>query len=208
MSKKQTIFLTIIFIMCFCILSISTGLALFTLDVSFETQRDKATAATMPTIVFNAGDAIQMEANSFNFVEPGQNLISETTSTAELYAGSDPEVAQEYYDLKVNIEINDFTYTTSSNEAELLLIITDPDGQIVRNVDDLTFVSAGGYDGFDITGKTGVYEVAKNRLIETSSYTIDSWKFQVVFVNYEHSQDTNRGRTLMGNIIIGKTGEI
>ncbi len=208
MSKKQTMFLIIIFIICFCVLSISAGLAMFTLDVSFDTQRDKATAATMPILIFNAGNAINIEANSFNFVVPGHTLTSETTSTATLIAGSDNRLVQDYYDLKINLERNDFIYTKNPQTPELLLIITNPEGEVVRDLANLEFVSVDGYEGFDITGKEGIYEVTTNHLIETTSQTVHNWNIKIAFVNYDHNQDTNRGKYLVGKILIGKTGEI
>ena len=204
MSKKQNKLLIILFILTFLALTISTAFAIFTATrETFETRKDKASSTIMETVVFDTGGAININANSANFKEGMPSIVSETTGTVNLIAGSDTSRLASYkYNVTLNIDNNNFEYSTPDEKPELILMVTDPNGNKVRNINGLKFVSEGGYEGFDITKTTGNYFIVQNYKIETASNIIHSWKFEIVFVNYPLNQNINAGKYLNGYITL------
>ena len=87
----------------------------------------------------------------------------------------------------VVINSNTYTYTTSDNTAEVILTIKDENGNnVTSGVDGLTYVTSGGVSGFDVTGKTGLFNIKTDYPISTTSSstgTTHTWTFTLTFVN-------------------------
>ena len=209
MSKKQTLFLTIIFILTFLAFAISATFAWFAgFDISLETTDNDVSSATTETLVYNAGGPISIFADHNNFGEGMSSLKGSTSCFASLTAGSNNEMVTFNYDVRLVIEKNDFIYTLGESKPELLLVITDPLGNPVQDIKNLKYVDTGEYQGFDITKASGVYNIALNYPLQTASYVSHEWKTEVIFINYKENQDKNKGKTLLGRLEIGTSGEL
>lgn len=202
MNKKQTYLLLGLFILIFIILTVSAAFAFFAIvPINKEKAERKATSATMPILVFNAGDGINIRANSYNFGKDMPSLIDDTTSTVTLTAGSD-KFAQAKYNVKLKLEKNDFIYTTPNEDPELLLIITDYQNNPIKHIDGLEYKTVLNYEGFDITGKEGEYNIALDQVITATDTTTHAWNIKVMFINYSSVQDANGSKTLGGYFIL------
>lgn len=209
MSKKQTLILTIIFILTFLTFAISATFAWFAgFDISLETADNDVSSATTETLVYNAGGPISIFADHTNFGEGMDSLKGNTSCSASLTAGSNREMVTFNYDVKLVIEKNDFIYTQGESNPELLLIVTDPLGKPVQDIKNLKYVNTGEYQGFDITKASGEFDIALNYPLRTASYISHEWKVEVIFINYKENQDQNKGRTLLGRLEIGTSGEL
>ena len=56
---------------------------------------------------------------------------------------------QMYY---LSIDTNEFTYSTEEQTAELILTITDPNGNPLTSINGLNYVTVGDISGFDKKG--------------------------------------------------------
>lgn len=204
MSKKQSRLLIILFILTFLVLTVSTAFAIFVaIRETFETGNDKATSTVMETVVFNTDGSINVNANYMNFQEGMPSVVGETTGSVNLIAGSDKSRLASYkYNVRLNIDSNNFEYSTEEEKPELILIVTSPDGKKLKSVPGLQYVQYENYEGFDITKANGEYLITENYLIETPDNTTDNWKFEVVFVNYSFNQNANVGKYLNGYITL------
>ncbi len=204
MSKKQNKLLIILFILTFLVLTVSTAFSIFVATrETFETNKEKASTTVMETVVFDTGGSININANYMNFQEGMPSVVGETTGSVNLIAGSDKSRLASYkYNVKLNIDSNNFEYSTEDEKPELILIVTGPDGRKLKSAQGLQYVQYENYEGFDITEANGEYLIAENYLIETPDNTTDNWNFEVVFVNYPLNQNANAGKYLNGYITL------
>ena len=100
------------------------------------------------------------------------NLSDIAHATVKLYDSDD----KDYY-LYLNIENNEFI----DKDATIILTITDPIGELITNIDNLTYNES--LNGFDITNCIGNYELVSNYLI--TSNTTQEWEFSVRLINAE-----------------------
>lgn len=86
-----------------------------------------------------------------------------------------------------------------------MLTITDPNDNPVTNISGLDYVTSGGVSGFDITTKSGLFNVAELYEITSTSSTEDTvqeWTFTVSFINLDTNQAENGGKTLEAEVIL------
>ena len=168
------------------------------------------TADTADNLDFSIDKDINLNPNQFNVVEGGGGLSDTETGTASLLANSTNDTAEYTYYVYFNIKYNNYTYTTEDNKPEIVLTITDPTGQPVTEVSGLTYVTAQNADGttvsgFDITTKSGLYNIISNYEITSNSSTNateQDWVFTVTFINLTTNQSENGGSTLDAEIIL------
>ena len=168
------------------------------------------TADTADNLDFSIDKDINLNPNQFNVVEGGGGLSDTATGTASLLANSTNDTATYTYYVYFNIKSNNYTYTTEDNKPEIVLTITDPTGQPVTEVSGLTYVTAQNADGttvsgFDITTKSGLYNIISNYEITSHSSTTatkQDWVFTVTFINFTTNQSENGGSTLDAEIIL------
>ena len=204
MSKKQSRLLIILFILTFLVLTVSTAFSIFVATrETFETNKEKTSTTVMETVVFDTGGSINVNANYMNFQKGMPSVVGETTGSVNLIAGSDKSRLASYkYNVRLNIDSNNFEYSTEDEKPELILVVTDPDGNILTEVPGLEYVEYEEYKGFDITKASGEYFIAKDYLIETPDNKTDNWNFEVVFVNYPLNQNANTGKFLSGYLTL------
>ena len=163
---------------------------------SKETDVDVITGTT-DLLSFSFGDEIYINANESNFAEGMENLSDSTTGTALLRANNATNSATATYNIYLIIEANDFEYTTDNQTPELLLNVTDPNGNLVENITGLVHYE----DGFDITTRTGGFLLVPDYEITASAIeTIQDWNIEITFVNLESNQNANAGKTLTGKL--------
>ena len=155
---------------------------------------------TTDLLSFNFGDSIYIQANQDNFGASMGNLSDSTTGTALLRAGDTTSSTSATYNIYLIIEENDFIYTTSDGKPEILLNVTDPNGNRVENITGLVHYE----DGFDITTRTGGFLLVPDYEISATNTTetIHDWNIEVTLVNLDTDQQANTNKTLTGKLYI------
>ena len=152
---------------------------------------------TTDLLSFSFGDEINIQANEENFAEGMPSLSDSTTGTAILRANNATNSATATYNIYLIIEANDFEYTTEDQTPEILLNVTDPNGNPVENITGLVHYE----DGFDITTRTGGFLLVPDyQITATNVETIQDWNIEVTFVNLDSDQNANTGKTLTGKL--------
>ena len=160
---------------------------------------------TVDILRFEVDKDISLNPTQFNVVEGGDNLSDTAVGSAILRANSTDNNATYNYYVYFQINSNDYVYTTDAQTPEIVLTITDPTGSSVTSIEGLDYVTSGGVSGFDITTKSGLYNVAElYEIISNSSTqdTIQEWEFTVSFINLDTNQAENGGKTLEGEVIL------
>ena len=206
LNKKQKIILTIIGL---CIVGLLVLGATYAWFIAVVEPGEKApvdiTTDTTDNLLFDVVDNINLAINKYNFGPGNGDLTSHAKATATLRANSTDNTATYNYYLYFNIESNEFVYTTSDHKPEIILTITDPNGNPVTTVEGLTYVTAGSVSGFDITTASGLFEIANNYEITSNSSTVDAiqeWNFTATFINLDSDQNDNTGKSMNGTIVI------
>ena len=154
---------------------------------------------TTDLLSFRFGDEINIQANEENFAQGMPNLSDSTTGTAILRANNATNSATATYNIYLIIEANDFEYTTENQTPEILLNVTDPNGNPVENITGLVHYE----DGFDITTRTGGFLLVPDcEITATNVETIQDWLIEATFVNLDSDQNANTGKTLTGKLYI------
>ena len=130
------------------------------------------------------------------------NKSGSTYARAILTANNATNNATRNYYIYLDITSNDFEYTTSDEQAELLLKVTDPDGSEVTTLGSLERKTSGGETGFDITESTGIITIADNYEIVSTGTETQEWQIEVIFANLDADQNANTGKTFSANLII------
>lgn len=149
-------------------------------------------------LIFEKKDDLEIDINMSNFAANMGNL----SASVEVSATLDVEgfYEEEYY-VYFYITKNEFIYTTSN--PELVLVITDPDGEEITTIENLEYVEIKGVTGFDVTNKEGLYEVMIPKKISTEDGAVkDSWTFELVFINLDTNQYLNAGKKFISEIIL------
>ena len=172
------------------------------------------TADTADNLDFSIDKDINLNPNQFNVTEGGGGLSDTATGTASLIANSTNNSATFDYYVYFQINTNEYIYTTEDNKPEIVLSITDPEGNPVTKLanSDLEYVEAENADGttvsgFDITTASGLINIASNYEITSNSSTNateQDWIFTVTFINLTTNQSENGGSTLDAEIILSK----
>ena len=169
---------------------------------------------TTDSLKFSVSGPISLNINQFNFGVGAGNLDSSATATATLLANNNTNTATFNYYVYFRINSNEYVYTTSDSKPEIILTVTDPEGNPVTSIDGLTYVenvqtitsdgSTQTVSGFDITTASGLFSVASNYSITANSttQTTQNWEFTATFINLDSDQQNNTGKTMNAEIII------
>ena len=167
-----------------------------------------ANTATTDNLSFQVGDAINIYANESNFGSEDGNITDNTTATAILTANNATNTATSNYYVYLDINTNEFVYTTENKEAELLLKVIDPTGVEVTTLGNLERKTSGGLTGFDITTYSGLITIADNYEITANTSKTDTWQVEVILVNLDSDQVENTGKIFNASLIIRDTSPI
>ena len=171
---------------------------------------------TTDSLKFSVSGPISLNINQFNFGVGAGNLDSNATATATLLANNNTKTATFNYYVYFRINSNEYVYTTSDSKPEIILTVTDPEGNPVTSIDGLTYVpnvetttsdgSTQTVSGFDITTETGTFAVASAYSItaDSTTPTVQEWDFTATFINLDSDQQANTGKAMDAEILIQK----
>ena len=186
------------------------------------------TTKTIDTVVFStskmqdgvevSGPAeINIDATPDNFGMSNTDLKSEVSATVTLQTSNAANhTASMNYNLKLEITNNNFLYSLSSSQPDLLLKVIDPSGNEVTTLSGLTRKTVQNnkgetISGFDITKKTDTINIASSRAISTTTSSsggsktkVEKWKIKVILVNYSQIQNDVAGKSFTGSLILDK----
>lgn len=205
LDKNKKIILTIIAVLILCV---GSTLAYIIANLQDSAKRNASvTSDAVDILKFDIDKDINLNPTQFNVVEGGDNLQDTAIGSAILRANSTDNNATYNYYVYFNIKSNNYIYTTNDYKPEIVLTIINPEGSPVTSIDGLDYVTSEGVSGFDITTKSGLYEIAElYKIISTSSTddTIQEWEFTVSFINLDTNQAENGGKTLEAEIILSR----
>ena len=208
--------LSLIFIFILILLVIALLVGKFTYSylgptISDDLETQGEVTASGDTLIFTKGNNLSLSATTDSFTTGGTNLSTTTNPKVKLVASTKTNQASATYYVGVVINSNSYTYTTSDNTAEVILTIKDEKGNnVTSGVDGLTYVTSGGVSGFDVTGKTGLFNIKTDYPISTTSSstgTTHTWTFTLTFVNLGTDQSENENAKMSVDIYLQKSSE-
>ena len=155
---------------------------------------------------FAVGDPLSIDATPTTLPENGENLVDTTTATATLLANSTNNTAEYPYWVYFTISNNTFVYSDGST-PEIILTVTDPEGNPVTNIDGLTYGTFNGVAGFDVTAQNGKFIVANGYTIISNSSTDateQTWNFTLTYLNLPTDQSANFGNSMTTEVSMSK----
>ena len=202
-NNKKTIILSIIAIATFAILVIGATYAYFSATGGNDASSNlNVITATTDLTTFKIDKAINIAVTQSDFAKGSGNKSDSTKAIATLTASNSSNIdkSSDRYNVYFIIENNDFIYTTNDTTPEILLNVTDPNGNKVENITGLIHTE----DGFDITTRTGGFLIMADYDIEASrAQTVSQeWNVEVTFVNLDTDQVKNMGKTLTGKLYL------
>lgn len=208
MQKEKTKKYIILLITCVMIVLIGITYAYFKTQVDNGKDADiNVLTYTTDSLKFEVGNQLVINANYDNFTENDKNLTSSTYAKATLKANNKTNSATSKYNVFLVIGKNNFEYTKDENTPELLLQVTNQDGEEITQIEGLNYVSITDENneklsGFDITTKTGYLPFYVNRTIETTSTKTEQLNISIVFINYKFDQSNNAGSSFSARLHI------
>ena len=213
MESRKTKIISVVAIVALALTVITATYAYFNAQGGSATSTNlNVTTYTTDVFTFAAGDEINLEITQSNFASGKGNAVGNTFASATLTANNKTNTATEHYYLYLNIENNDFEYTVNSATPEVMLTITDSEGNEVTDIEGLihtTVTDSKGttVSGYDITTKSGLLTLFKNREITTTSSKEEKWNITITFVNYDENQNGNAGKSMSAKVMIQKEEE-
>ena len=205
---KRNIALAIIFLLILVVVALLIGNFTFSYlgaDVSDDVTTQGETTASGDTIIFSSGNTLSLHATTDNFNATSGNLTDTTNPSVRLIASSRTNSATATYFAGIRIYENTYTYS-SGTTAEVILTVRDENGALLEaSSDELPYVIVNGVSGFDITGKTGAFNIAIDHPISTTSSTngtTHTWTFTLTFVNLETDQSINENANLEMDVVL------
>ncbi len=162
------------------------------------------TASRTEKLIFNEGDPINLLLNEVTLAQGGGNVTGESTATATLIASETTNNSAANYNVYLNINFNNFIYTTPTNTPEIIAEITDPTGAKITSITGLTYTTVTDNQGntttgFDITNKVGRFDVKLDEAItSTDSVTgvTENWTIKVTYINLDTNQAANANKSM------------
>ena len=210
MNKKwKRILMTVYVLVLILMLSTATFAYFSMIQVTTLSPQVQAESAVTDWLIFSTGDPINIEATEENFGEDMGDISGRTYGGALLQVSDSSKEVSYNYNVILNIVENEFVYTTPTEEAELLLRVTDPDGVEVTNIPGLVYkeVTNGNGEvlrGFDITTEVGNYYIANNYEITSNLQTQHIWNVEVILVNLDSDQNANAGKVVDAYLEVSK----
>ena len=208
MENKKTKIISIASMIALTLTLITATFAYFMAQTGEGKSTDvNITANTVDTFSFETGDAISLNINQDNFASGKGNQTGITFAKAMLSANNKTNSATEHYYLYLIITGNTFTYTQNEDTPEMLMEITDENGNKITNISSLKYKTVtdgkgNSISGYDITDKKGAFALLENREITTTTSKTEKWNVTVTFVNYDKNQSANAGKSFTAQVLI------
>jgi len=157
-----------------------------------------AISGSTDSLMFMTDKEINIHVTKDTLAEGKGDLHDQMKVTARLVPNNTTNEARTTYNGFFVIDNNTFLYTTEDRKPEILLKVTDPNGNEVTHIEGLRYVG----NGFDITNRTGGflirsdYEIAANNGVGT----VQEWQIEVTFVNLDTNQKANAGKDFSGKV--------
>ena len=161
---------------------------------------------TVDEFKLKVGNPLKLDVTPTTLKENGTNYTTSTKATASLKANSTKNTATYNYYLYFQIENNTFTYT-SGTTPEIILTITNPNGEEVTSIEGLTYGTFNGVSGFDVTTQSGLFNIANNYIITSNSSTtatIHEWTVTLTYLNQAYDQSGNFGKSMEVGVLLQK----
>ena len=161
---------------------------------------------TVDDFKLELGRPLSLNATATTLPESGSNLVVTSTEIAKLKANSTKKTATYNYYLYLQITNNTFKYSDGTT-PEIILTITDPNGNEITSLDNLTYGTYNGVSGFDVTTKTGLFAIANNYEITSNSsttYTEHDWNITLTYLNLNIDQSGNYGNSFETKLYLQK----
>ena len=161
---------------------------------------------TVDDFKLELGQPLSLNATATTLPESGSNLVVTSTEIAKLKANSTKKTATYNYYLYLQITNNTFKYSDGTT-PEIILTITDPNGNEITSLDNLTYGTYNGVSGFDVTTKTGLFNIANNYEItsnSSSTYTEHDWNITLTYLNLNIDQSGNYGNSFETKLYLQK----
>ena len=202
-NKKQAMILSLVAVITLIILVLGATYAYFSATGGTGASSNlNVITATTDLTTFKIDKAINIAVTQSDFAKGSGNKSDSTKAIATLTASNSSNIdkSSDRYNVYFIIENNDFIYTTNDTTPEILLNVTDPNGNKVENITGLIHTE----DGFDITTRTGGFLIMADYDIEASrAQTVSQeWNVEVTFVNLDTDQVKNMGKTLTGKLYL------
>ena len=210
MEKKKVKLFSAIALITLALLVVGVTYAYFQNQYGSASNADvNVTTYTTDVLTFSTGDDINLEADQTTFGKDKGSVSGATYASALLTANNKTNKAVEHYYLYLNIENNTFTYSVQDNKPELIMTITDKDGNEVKNIEGLTYTEVTDrtnkkISGYDITTKNGLITIFNYRELVAEPKAEEKWNITITFVNYEADQKANAGKVLSTKLMIQK----
>ena len=210
MKNKKTLILSVIASLALLALILGATYAYFQTSGTTGTNTDvKVTTHTTDVFNFEVGNDISIYADATTFASGKGNATGNTFAKAILTANNKTNTSTMNYYLYLNISKNLFNYTQNEETPELLLTITDANGNSITDITSLTYktVTDGKgaiISGYDITNKNGVITLFDNKSITANPAKTDKWNITITLVNYNVDQTNNMGKNFNAKLMIQK----
>ena len=156
-------------------------------------------SGTVDNLLFNIEKDIYINANLENFSEGMSDLSDDTDATATLIPNNGTNEATAMYNIYLIIESNDLEYTTDNQTPELLLNVTDTNGNKIENITGLVHYE----NGFDVTTRTGGFLIASDYVINASNIaTVQTWNVEITLANLDSNQNANMNKTFSAKLYL------
>lgn len=192
-SRKITLIVLFILILgAFALLISKFTFAYLGPDIDEEQNVQGEVTTAGDTLIFSKGNDLSLSPSVDNFGSSSGNLTATTNPSVRLIANTKSGSATAKYYSGILINENTYTYSKSDNTAELILTVRDETGAIITSTPGLNYVTVNGVSGFDITGKTGAFNIVSDKEISTTSTTTgvtQTWTYTITFINFGTEQD-------------------
>ena len=208
MENKKTKIISIVAIVALALTVITATYAYFQAQTGDGSQTDiKINANTVDTFTFSTGSQLTLNLDQENFANGTGNVAGSTFASAKLTANNKTNSATANYYLYLIITGNTFTYTQNESTPEILMEVTDENGNKITDISSLTYKTVtdgqgNNISGYDITNKKGAFALFSNREITTTSSKTEKWNITVTFINYNVNQSVNAGKSFSAQILI------
>ena len=207
-TDKVLFFLSVLIIGTFLVLVIRITYSYLAASINEAGNNVTMGSDKTDELKFIKGDNLVLNATSTTLPEGGANYVDSTTYSASLKANSTNNTANYTYYVYFKIPTNTINYI-EDNTPEVILTIRQGDNTIT-NISGLNYGTYSGVAGFDITGKTGLFTVASDYAISSTSSstaTIQDWTFTLTYLNQGYDQSANYGNSMNVKVILSKNAQ-
>ena len=209
MEKEKAKKLLIIAIVVLGMAVLGVSFAYFSAQGGTSTSADvNVTTYTTDQFTFTVGEPISIEASQRTFGENMGSISDSTFAQATLKANNKTNEVTDSYTLYLNIINNTFIYTQEDKSPEIVLTVTDEEGNEVEistlNKVEVQDNNGNIISGYDVTEEFGIITLFGEREMTTTSEKTEKWNVKVTFVNYDKDQSNNEAKEFNAKLVISK----